>query len=534
MQQTARLSSLDRASVAGPARTVACTNRRKVIAAETILFTPIYPFVIPRLLSPPRPRRRIHPPLHKRPPQRVPHHRIRPYRILHQPLLDLPPHRPQNLLIPRKRRHLRLQQPRRIRIQTLRHALQPIQPHPQRRLLPTPPPPSPNLNLPPARIRPEQRPNLRKRNKHRDTPLPRQRHRLKRQIKRRPPLDTQPPHQRVHHRPQHGGERRPCHGVQLKHQQPRQHQPPLEPAIVHVPQQPEGIQRGGGSRIVRDDGLRAVNDVIANRSAMRPAEDRRAEALVGEAARRVGEGVGGGLEVDEVGVDGGGRRRRGGGLVRVVQGGEAAEAGLDVALRGGEGDAQVVVEGRGLAEVVVGFVQGVEEVEGYDEDVDAPAVFGEAGGAGLGLGVAGADGDAVVEGLGPACDELGGGLSVGRGEGGGGGGEGGRTLGRKVQPKRERRPDIAAVGLGVQSSIGHGGMGGVDPGILSREKSHRCDVNGTWRRVEMKDGERKAGAVAAIHRRKSGKCSRFVFFVVASWGSGASELLVPLQSSGSC
>lgn len=160
-----------------------------------------------------------------------------------------------------------------------------------------------------------------------------------------------------------------------------------------------------------------MNDVIANRSAMRPAEDRRAEALVGEAARRVGEGVGGGLEVDEVGVDGGGRRRRGGGLVRVVQGGEAAEAGLDVALRGGEGDAQVVVEGRGLAEVVVGFVQGVEEVEGYDEDVDAPAVFGEAGGAGLGLGVAGADGDAVVEGLGPACDELGGGLSVGRGEG---------------------------------------------------------------------------------------------------------------------
>jgi hypothetical protein len=109
----------------------------------------------------------------------------------------------------------------------------------------------------------------------------------------------------------------------------------------------------------------------------------------------------------------------------VVQGGEAAEAGLDVALRGGEGDAQVVVEGRGLAEVVVGFVEGVGEVERDDEDVDAAAVLGEAGGAGLGFGVAGADGDAVVEGLGPACDELGGGRGLAEGEGVGRRGRGG-------------------------------------------------------------------------------------------------------------
>jgi hypothetical protein len=100
------------------------------------------------------------------------------------------------------------------------------------------------------------------------------------------------------------------------------------------------------------------------------------------------------------------RLRTAAGLVRVVEGGEAAEAGLDVAVGRVEGDAQVRVEGAGALEVVVGFVDGVEEVEGDDGDVDAPAVGGEARGAWLGLGVAGADGDAVVEGLGPGCYEL--------------------------------------------------------------------------------------------------------------------------------
>jgi hypothetical protein len=35
---------------------------------------------------------------------------------------------------------------------------------------------------------------------------------------------------------------------------------------------------------------------------------------------------------------------------------------------------------------VVGFVDCVEEVEGYDEDVDPAAVLGEARGAGAGFG----------------------------------------------------------------------------------------------------------------------------------------------------
>jgi hypothetical protein len=94
---------------------------------------------------------------------------------------------------------------------------------------------------------------------------------------------------------------------------------------------------------------------------------------------------------------------RGGGFVGVVESGEAAEAGFDLAVGGVERDAEVGIKSAGSLEVVVGFVDCVEQVEGYDDDVDAPAVLGPAGRAGLGLGVAGADGDAVVEGLGPAC-----------------------------------------------------------------------------------------------------------------------------------
>lgn len=89
-----------------------------------------------------------------------------------------------------------------------------------------------------------------------------------------------------------------------------------------------------------------------------------------------------------------------------MQGREAAEAGFDLAVGRGERDAEVGVEGTLALQVVVGFVDGVEQVEGDDDDVDAAAVLGEARGAGVGFWVAGADGDGVVEGLRPACYEL--------------------------------------------------------------------------------------------------------------------------------
>lgn len=49
------------------------------------------------------------------------------------------------------------------------------------------------------------------------------------------------------------------------------------------------------------------------------------------------------------------------------------------------------------AEFVVCFVKGVEEVGGYDGDVDSSVVAGVAGAGGGGMRVAGANGDAVVD-----------------------------------------------------------------------------------------------------------------------------------------
>jgi len=58
------------------------------------------------------------------------------------------------------------------------------------------------------------------------------------------------------------------------------------------------------------------------------------------------------------------------------------------------------------AEVMVGFEDGVEEVEGDDEDADAPAVRVEFGGAGGGFRVAGADGEGIPYRLRPAGYKL--------------------------------------------------------------------------------------------------------------------------------
>lgn len=63
---------------------------------------------------------------------------------------------------------------------------------------------------------------------------------------------------------------------------------------------------------------------------------------------------------------------------------------------------------------MVGFVDCVEEVEGYDQDVDAPAVLGEARCSRPGFGGAGADGQGVVDCLGPGGYKLGEGLVWGR------------------------------------------------------------------------------------------------------------------------
>lgn len=65
-----------------------------------------------------------------------------------------------------------------------------------------------------------------------------------------------------------------------------------------------------------------------------------------------------------------------------------------------------MVEIGGFPDLVVGFVDCVEEVGGYYYYVDAPSVEEVFWGTGLGFGVAGADHEAVIERLYPACNEL--------------------------------------------------------------------------------------------------------------------------------
>lgn len=108
---------------------------------------------------------------------------------------------------------------------------------------------------------------------------------------------------------------------------------------------------------------------------------------------------------------------------------------------------------------MVCFVDGVEEVGGYDEDVDSAAMLGVAWGAGLGLGVAGTDGDAVVDGLDPGRCELQGVSGWFEGRRGGRGKV--RTPGRKDQPIKERKADMVS-DEASRCCVGRGGSSGGD------------------------------------------------------------------------
>lgn len=90
----------------------------------------------------------------------------------------------------------------------------------------------------------------------------------------------------------------------------------------------------------------------------------------------------------------------------MVKSGEAAETRFYLAVVCGKGDAEVGVVGWFAALVVVGLVDGVEKVCGDDEDVYNAAVGVEPNGAGGGLGVAGANSNAIVDGLNPRGCEL--------------------------------------------------------------------------------------------------------------------------------
>ena len=193
-------------------------------------------------------------------------------------------------------------------------------------------------------------------------------------------------------------------GVHLEEAEREEDQPAIELSKVHVAEQADDVHGRRGDGVMGEYTLEhTAADIVADGGAALPAYNLRPEAFVSEALGGVLEGLAGDLEVQvEGGAVLGGRR----GLVGVVKGGEAAEAGLDLALGGVCGHAQVGVVVGAAADLIVGFVDGVGEVGGDNEDVDDAAVGAVTSRARRRLGVAGADGDAVVDGLNPACHEL--------------------------------------------------------------------------------------------------------------------------------
>ena len=155
-------------------------------------------------------------------------------------------------------------------------------------------------------------------------------------------------------------------------------------------------------RSTRD--LDAPYHIISNGRTVLPLQDIRPEALVCEPFDRIAQRVLRALQQHEVVVRGidGLRIVNIDDLVRVVQGRHSAELGFDLLVVRVRGDAEGLVEIARLADPVVGLEQRVQQVDDDDGDLDASSVLRVARGARCGLGVAGADGDAIVDGLDPS------------------------------------------------------------------------------------------------------------------------------------
>lgn len=86
-------------------------------------------------------------------------------------------------------------------------------------------------------------------------------------------------------------------------------------------------------------------------------------------------------------------------FIRMMQRSQPPKPRLDSFLIGERGDAQHAVKVACDLDLVEGFVEGVEEVAGYDENEDAAAMARVFGGGRLRTRFAGADCDAVVDAL---------------------------------------------------------------------------------------------------------------------------------------
>jgi hypothetical protein len=90
----------------------------------------------------------------------------------------------------------------------------------------------------------------------------------------------------------------------------------------------------------------------------------------------------------------------------MVHSSQSTEARLDLAVGSVEGHAEVGIVGGYATLFVVGFEDGVAEVGSDDEDVNVASMRVVTGRARSRLGIASANGEAVVNSLEPACCKL--------------------------------------------------------------------------------------------------------------------------------
>lgn len=202
-------------------------------------------------------------------------------------------------------------------------------------------------------------------------------------------------------RPEKRREVRPRREEQLKRTQRRHHEPAIVRPKVHVPKHRDGVKHSGCNGIPRQNPLQdAAGNIFPDGHATLPCAYVRPKSLIREPLRLVLQRLGRELEVYKVVARGGAA------LVGMMQCGYPAVARLDILLRGVEGEAELCVVGWSAEELVVGFVDGVGQVEADDGDLDLAAICVEARGTGSGLRVAGADGDTVIDCLDPGRDDL--------------------------------------------------------------------------------------------------------------------------------
>jgi len=143
--------------------------------------------------------------------------------------------------------------------------------------------------------------------------------------------------------------------------------------------------------------LNTGDDEVANGLTLSPLQDLGSKPIISKTLRRINEGISRELKlnIDSLHSRFFGRRRASRDFVGMVLHGQSSEPGLQFALRDAVGYSEVLVEVSCPQKLVVGFVDGVEEIRGYDEDEEAFAIALVAGRSGDGFGVASADEDGV-------------------------------------------------------------------------------------------------------------------------------------------